>query len=77
MKIAHKLRSAEHISKKELQRVLAGSLHSTKFQVEPHQMEQMIDGIMKVSTGLTVLVQELQLYISYSTGCWTVLICKN
>jgi len=50
MKIAHRLRSAEHISKSELQRVLAGSLLSTKFEVEPHQMEQMIDGIMKVST---------------------------
>lgn len=50
MKIAHKLRSAEHISKSELQRVLAGSLLSTKFEVEPHQIEQMIDGIMKVST---------------------------
>ena len=49
MKIAHKLRSAEHISKKELERVLVGSLSATKFEVEPYQMEQMVEGIMKVS----------------------------
>ena len=49
MKIAHKLRSAEHISKRELQRVLSGSLEASNFQVEQYQMEQMIEGIMKVS----------------------------
>lgn len=50
MKIAHKLRSAEHISKRELQRVLSGSLEASNFEVEQYQMEQMIEGIMKVST---------------------------
>lgn len=49
MKIAHKLRSAEHISRRELQRVLSGSLEASNFVVEEYQMEQMIDGIMKVS----------------------------
>ena len=49
MKIAHKLRSAEHISKRELQRVLKGSFEASNFEVEDYQMEQMIDGIMKVS----------------------------
>lgn len=48
MKIAHNLRSAEHISRKELQRVLAGSFDSAGFKVEPFQMEEMIEGIMKV-----------------------------
>jgi glutamyl/glutaminyl-tRNA synthetase len=48
MKIAHKLRSAEHISKRELQRVLSGSLEASNFDVEQYQMEQMIEGIMKV-----------------------------
>ena len=52
MKIAHKLRSAEHISKRELQRVLSGSLEASNFEVEQYQMEQMIEGIMKVSTIL-------------------------
>lgn len=50
MKIAHKLRSAEHISKRELQRVLSGSLEASNFEVEQYQMEQMIEGIMKVCT---------------------------
>ena len=49
MKIAHNLRSAEHISRKELQRVLAGSFDSAGFKVESYQMEQMIEGIMKVT----------------------------
>ncbi len=49
MKIAHKLRSAEHISKRELQRVLSGSLEASNFEVEQYQMEQMIEGIMKVN----------------------------
>lgn len=48
MKIAHKLRSAEHISKRELQRVLTGSFDASNFQVEEYQMEEMIEGIMKV-----------------------------
>ena len=48
MKIAHNLRSAEHISRKELQPVLAGSFDSAGFKVEPYQMEQMIAGIIKV-----------------------------
>ena len=48
MKIAHKLRSAEHMSKRELQRVLTGTFAASNFQVEEYQMEQMIEGIMKV-----------------------------
>ena len=48
MKIAHKLRSAEHISRRELQRVLSGSFEASNFEVEEYQMEQMINGIMKV-----------------------------
>ena len=47
MKIAHKLRSAEQISRRELERVLKGSL-GTSFEVDTYQMEQMIEGIMKV-----------------------------
>jgi len=76
MKIAHNLRSAEHISKSELQCVLAGSLLSTKFEVEPHQMEQMIDGIMKAGdpdevgvvsfVSLIQLLSKHRLYISES-----------
>ena len=48
MKIAHQLRSAEHISQRELERVLAGSFQAAKFEVPLDQMEQMVDGIMKV-----------------------------
>lgn len=51
MKIAHNLRSAEHISQRELGRVLKGSL-GTSFEVNPHDMDQMIDGIMKVNAAL-------------------------
>ncbi len=47
MKLAHQLRNAEHISQRELERVLKGSL-GTSFQVDAYQMEQMINGIMKV-----------------------------
>ena len=47
MKIAHNLRSAEHISRHELERVLKGSL-GTSFKVDEFQMEQMITGIMSV-----------------------------
>lgn len=55
MKIAHKLRSAEHISKRELQRVLTGSFEASNFEVEEYQMEQMIEGIMKVERVLLTL----------------------
>lgn len=48
MKIAHQLRSAEHISQRELERVLAGSFQAAKFDVPLDQMEQMVNGIMKV-----------------------------
>lgn len=47
MKIAHKLRSAEQMSQRELERVLKGSL-GTSFDVDAYQIEQMMDGIMKV-----------------------------
>ncbi len=47
MKIAHKLRSAEQMSQRELERVLKGSL-GTSFQVSTYEIEQMINGIMKV-----------------------------
>ena len=47
MKIAHNLRSPEHISQRELERVLKGSL-GTNFSVDAYQMDQMIEGIMKV-----------------------------
>ncbi len=47
MKMAHKLRSPEHISRRELEKVLKGSL-GTAFEVEPAEMEIMITGIMKV-----------------------------
>ena len=47
MKLAHKLRNAEYISQSELEKVLKGSL-GTAFEVDSYQMEQMIDGIMKV-----------------------------
>ena len=47
MKIAHKLRSAEQMSQRELERVLKGSL-GTNFEVDAYQFEQMINGIMKV-----------------------------
>ena len=50
MKIAHQLQSAEHISQQELIRVLSGSLQTTKFEVEPQEMGQMVTGIMKVQT---------------------------
>ena len=53
MKIAHKLASAEYIAREELQRVLSGSLQSTQFAVEPYQMDQMVDGIMKVRNAKT------------------------
>lgn len=76
MKIAHKLRSAEHISKKELERVLVGSLSATKFEVEPYQMEQMVEGIMKAGESsnsqrlpfmnLIKLLSKHRLYISES-----------
>ena len=68
MKIAHKLASAEHISRQEMQKVLSGSLQSTNFPVEPHQMEQMVDGIMKVkertdwSTWISVTVVDSFVY---------------
>ena len=48
MKVAQQLRSAEHMSQKELERVLAGSLQATSLQVDPYQMDQMVNGIMKV-----------------------------
>ena len=48
MKIAHQLRSAEYITQRELERVLKGSL-GTSFDVSAYEIEQMIDGIMKVS----------------------------
>lgn len=75
MKIAHNLRSAEHISQRELGRVLKGSL-GTSFEVNPHDMDQMIDGIMKAGdpedtgaisfVGLIQLISKHQLYISES-----------
>jgi len=48
MKIAHKFRSAEHISRKELEKVLKGSI-GTSFEVDPAELEVMIAGIMKVA----------------------------
>lgn len=48
MKIAHNLMNANHISKKELEKVLVSSLRANDFEVEPYQIEQMIGGIMKV-----------------------------
>ena len=54
MKIAHSLRSAEHISQRELERVLKGSL-GNNFTVDEFQMEQMITGIMKVHNYLKLV----------------------
>lgn len=50
MKIAHKFRSAEYISRRELEKVLKGSL-GTSFDVDPAEMEVMIAGIMKVCSS--------------------------
>lgn len=62
MKIAHKLRSAEHISKRELKRVLSGSLEASNFEVEQYQMEQMIEGIMKVRI---IIIRLCRVHIYY------------
>ncbi len=58
MKIAHNLMNAAHISKKELERVLVSSLRATDFEVEPHQIEQMVAGIMKVNSACMVFSPE-------------------
>jgi hypothetical protein len=47
MKFAHNLRSAESISKRELERALKGSLGGN-FSVDTDQMDRMVEGIMKV-----------------------------
>lgn len=47
MKISHNLRSAEHISRRELEKLLKGSL-GTAFEVDSFDLEQMINGIMTV-----------------------------
>ena len=76
MKIAHKLRSVEHISRRELERVIAGSFEAAKFEADEVQMQQLIDGIMKAGdpdeTGqipfvnLIELLAKHRLYISES-----------
>jgi len=48
MKFAHNLMNANYISKTELERVLVSSLKAADFEVESYQIEQMVDGIMKV-----------------------------
>ena len=76
MKIAHKLESAEQISREELERVLTGSLQASSFEVDAYQMEQMMAGIMKAGdpdgdgaipfVNLIQLLSQHQLYISES-----------
>ena len=67
MKIAHQLRSAEHISQRELERVLKGSL-GTSFEVNDNEMEQMINGIMKVS------VRSVCMYV-HACACTCMHVC--
>ena len=64
MKMAHKLRSAEQISRRELARVLKGSI-GTSFEVDPAELEVMIAGIMKVR----LLEQKLEQKYIYIRIC--------
>eukprot|EP00731_Ephydatia_muelleri_P027882 Em0019g755a len=82
MKMAHKLKSAEHITHKELENILATSLAASKIEVQllcliqPRQLEEMITGIMKAgdpgNTGVVTfmnllpLLYQHRLYISES-----------
>lgn len=76
MKIAHKLDSAEKITREELERVLKGSLQASSFEVDTNQMEQIMNGIMKAGdpegegaisfVSLVQLLDKHQLYISES-----------
>ena len=58
MKLSHKLRSAEHISRRELEKLLKGSLGSS-FEVNSSEMEQMINGIMTVSCWQALFIATL------------------
>ena len=76
MKIAHKLKNAEHITHKELENILATSLVASKIEIQPRQLEEMIAGIMKAgdpgNTGVVTfmnllpLLYQHRLYISES-----------
>eukprot|EP00731_Ephydatia_muelleri_P027893 Em0019g766a len=71
MKMAHKLKSAEHITHKELENILATSLAASKIEVQllcliqPRQLEEMITGIMKAgdpgNTGVVTFMNLLPL----------------
>ena len=63
MKIAHKFRSAEHISRRELEKVLKGSL-GTGFEVDPAEIEVMITGIMKVCICKSSVIYKIYIAIT-------------